>query len=89
MGLRLILGSTSKCIFNGRFKNKTGDMAVVVGCMDSETVVNIARNGRVRELTLRENLTLHFVSKPVDQNGTAFRVKRHEGKCLRQLIIPT
>merc|ERR1712115_336758 len=56
-------GSPSKCIFKGTFGNGTGDEAAVVGCMGDEAVVNIAHDGGVSELTLRDGVTLEFVAE--------------------------
>jgi len=69
-------GSPSKCIFEGTFEDKTGDVAAVVGCMGSEAVVNIAHDGGVCELTLRDGVTLEFVSQGDNENGRGARVKR-------------
>ena len=55
-------------------------MAVVVGCMGSETVVNIAHDGGVRELTIRDDLTLQYRSKTGNPNRRGPRNKRDEGK---------
>ena len=76
-------GSPSKCIFTGRFKNKTGDTVAAFGCMGSETVINIGHDGRVTKLTLRDRATLRRVAPPqgTAQNATrAARVKRQTGK---------
>ena len=78
--LIIILGSPSKCIFKGQFEKKTGDTAAVVGCMDNETVVNIAHAGAVTELTLRDGVTLEFVPTPDNPMMKATRVKRETGK---------
>jgi len=69
-------GGPSKCIFNGQFENKTGDTAAVVGCIGSETVVNIAHNGFVSELTLRDGVTLEFIPKEDNQIEGGPRVTR-------------
>ena len=79
-GIIIISGSPSKCIFNGRFENKTGDTAAVVGCIGSETVVNIAHNGFVSELTLRDGVTLEFIPKEDNQIEGGPRVTREIGK---------
>ena len=60
---RSISGSPSKCIFKGTFGKGTGDEAAVVGCMGDEAVVNIAHDGGVSELTLRDGVTLEFVAE--------------------------
>ena len=57
-------------------------MAAVVGCMGNETVVNLAHDGRVSELTLRYGITLEFVSNGDNENVRAARAKRETGELL-------
>ena len=59
----------------------------MVGCMGSEAVVNIAHDGGVCELTLRDGVTLEFVSQGDNENGRGARVKRDTGMLLSGDLI--
>ena len=50
--------------------------------MGNETVVNLAHDGRVSELTLRYGITLELISNGDNENVRAARAKRETGKLL-------